>query len=130
MLLYPILFEDEQGEEKGIAWVGNGYNTFTQKSGIIYFYLNHDGTVGTNESDIEVRPYIFYPNPATNLLHMQFSSDVLPKQVEFYDLQGRLVGRQDKTFESVDMSQLPAGTYTMRVTLENGKSFSDKVIKE
>ncbi len=26
--------------------------------------------------------------------------------------------------------QLSAGTYTMRVTLEDGKMFSDKVVKE
>ena len=61
---------------------------------------------------------------------MEFSPDVQPTQVELYDLQGRLVHMQSKAFESIDMSQLPAGTYTMRVTLEDGKVYSDKVVKE
>jgi len=61
---------------------------------------------------------------------MQFSTDVQPAQIELYDLQGRLVRSQGKAFESIDMSQLPAGTYTMRVIMEDGKAYSDKVVKE
>ena len=97
---------------------------------MIYFYLNHDGTVSINESGIKVCPYCFYPNPAKEQLHIQFSPDVQPAQVELYDLQGRLVRTQSKAFENIDMSQLPAGTYTLRVTLEDGKTYSDKVVKE
>ncbi len=92
--------------------------------------LNPDGTVGMNEGGIEVRPYAFYPNPVKERLLMQFSPDVQPAQVELYDLQGRLVCMQNKAFESIDIGQLPAGTYTMRVTLVDGKAYSDKVVKE
>ena len=98
---------------------------------MVYFFLNHDGPVNVvNESGIEMRPYAFYPNPAKNQMHMEFSPDVQPAQVEFYDLQGRLVYTQSKAFESIDLSQLPVSTYTMRVTLEDGKVYSDKVVKE
>ena len=34
------------------------------------------------------------------------------------------------SLESLDLQGLAPGTYTMRVTLENGKAFSDKVVKE
>jgi hypothetical protein len=61
---------------------------------------------------------------------MQYSPDVQPARVELYDLQGRLVRTLSKAFESIDMSQLPTGTYTMRVTLEDGKSYADKVVKK
>jgi hypothetical protein len=77
-----------------------------------------------------VRPYAFYPNPVKEQVLMQFSPDVQPAQVELYDLQGRLARRQNKAFESIDLSQLPAGTYTMRVILEDGKAYSDKMVKE
>ena len=83
-----------------------------------------------NESGIEVRPYCFYPNPVKSQLQMQFSPDVQPKQVELYDMQGRLLRTQRSSFGSIDMSQLPAGAYMLRVTLEDGKVFSDKVVKE
>ena len=129
LLQHPVVCKDEQGEEKGIAWTGNG-RIDNQFNSFFFFCLNHDGTVGTNESGIIVRPYAFYPNPVKDQLLMQFSPDVQPKQIELYDLQGRLVHSQSKAFESIDMSQLPAGTYTMRVTMEDGKAYSDKVVKE
>ena len=129
-LKYPTLFKDDQGEEKGIAWGGYGWKTGNDTGGLVYFFLNHDGTVSVNESGIQVRPYCFYPNPVQAQLQMQFSPDVQPKQVELYDLQGRLVHVQSSGFESVDMSRLPAGAYMLRVTLEDGKVFSDKVVKE
>ena len=129
-LRYPNLFEDEQEEKKGIAWIGSGTETESGKAGLIYLFLNHDGTVGMSEGGIEVRPYAFYPNPVKEQLLMDFSPDVQPAQVELYDLQGRLVRTQDKTFESINMSQLPAGTYTMRVTLKDGKAYTNKVVKE
>ena len=80
-------------------------------------------------SDI-VRPYLFYPNPAQSRLHLQFSPDVKPTQVELYDLQGRLVRTQGDAFDSLDLGMLPAGTYTLRITMEDGQVFSDKVVKE
>ena len=89
-----------------------------------------DGSLSVSEKESFVRPYAYYPNPVKAQLLMQFSPDVQPKQIELYDLQGRLVRTQSKAFESIDMGQLPAGTYTLRVTLEDGKVFSDKVVKE
>ena len=129
-LKYPTLFKDDQGEEKGIAWGGYGWKTGNDTGGLVYFFLNHDGTVSVNESGIQVRPYCFYPNPVQSQLQMQFSPDVQPKQVELYDLQGRLVRVQRSSFGSIDMSRLPAGAYMLRVTLEDEKVFSDKVVKE
>ena len=128
-LQYPVLCKDEQGEEKGIVWSGYGW-TVDNDHPFILFYLNHDGTVSVNEGGIEVRPYGYYPNPVKEQLQMQFSPDVQPAQVELYDLQGRLVRTQSKAFESINLSQLPAGTYMMRVSLEDGKSYADKVVKE
>ena len=126
-----VLYKDETGEEKGIAWLGGGTDTSTIKVGWDLFLLNHDGPVNVvNESGIEVRPYAYYPTPARDQLHMEFSPDVQPAQVEFYDLQGRLVRTQSKALGNIDMSQLPAGTYTMRVIMEDGMAYSDKVVKE
>ena len=128
--LFPILFEDDSGEENSIVWNAPGRKTGSDKGLLILFFLNHDGAVGINESGIEVRPYCFYPNPVQSQLQMQFSPDVQPRQIELYDLQGRLVRVQSSGFERVDMSHLPVGTYMMRVTLEDGTVFSDKVVKE
>ena len=130
VLSCPVLCKEEQGEENGIAWAGEAFKDGSNDLGLVYFFLNHDGTVGVSEGGMEVRPYCFYPNPANDQLHLQYSPDVQPTRVELFDLQGRLVRTQSKAFESIDMSQLPAGTYTMSITLEDGKSYAGKVVKE
>ena len=92
--------------------------------------VKNNGTTATPEMEPFVRPYTFYPNPIRDALCLRFSPDVQPAKFELYDLQGRLVCTQSNTFEAIDMSQLPTGTYMLRVTLEDGKVFSDKVIKK
>jgi hypothetical protein len=107
------------------------YDINQEEADLFVLKINADGSVGSDEILVEdILSYVLYPNPTQGQLHMQFSTDVQPTQVELYDLQGRLVRMQSKAFESIDMSRLPAGTYTMRVTLENGKAYSDKVVKE
>ena len=127
----PILFDDGLGEEKGITWCGYAIKDGNyDKLGWVYFMLNHDGTVGVTEGNIEIRPYDYWPNPVQDELHLQYSPDVTPKQIELYDLQGRLVKTQRNGLESLNLQGLASGTYTMRVALEGGKVFSDKVVKD
>ena len=126
----PIVIEDEDGEEKGIVWLGYGDKVGSYKPGWVCFFLNHDGMVGVTEDDKEMRPYAYWPNPAQDELYLQYSPDVKPTQIELFDIQGRLVRSQRNGLERLNLQGLPAGTYTMRVTLEDGKVFSDKVVKE
>ena len=127
---YSTIFDDGSGNEKGIAWSWYASNASNDGFGLVHFFLNHDGTVGTNEAGIEVRPYAYWPNPTQDQLHLQYSPDVQPRQVELYDLQGRLVHTQQSGLEHIDMQGLSAGQYLMKVTLEDGKAYSDKVVKE
>ena len=94
-----------------------------------YFWVNHDGVVNASEG-VEVRPFSYYPNPAKDMLRMDFSPDVQPERIDLFDLQGRLVGSQANSFEHVDIAPLPGGIYTMRVTLKDGQTYSCKVVKE
>ena len=112
---------DDGGIAVGGAYVG--------RPEVFFLVLSDDGWA-IDESETTVRPYLFYPNPAQDQLHLQYSPDVNPMQVELYDLQGRLVRTQSKDLESFSLQGLSAGTYTMRVMLEDGKAFSDKIVKE
>ena len=96
----------------------------------IFFLIINDDYDAMEEQGVIVRPYAYWPNPAQDRLHLQYSPDVTPTQIGLYDLQGRLVRTQRNGLESLDLQGLAAGTYTMRVTLEGGKTFSDKVVKE
>lgn len=125
-------FEDETGEEKGVMW--NGYalkDGNYDMTGWVNFFLNHDGPVNDlSEFGIEVRPYAFYPNPTQSELHLSYSPDVQPARIELYDLQGRLLHRQTQGLERLGFEGIAAGQYLMKVTLKDGKEFTDKVVKE
>lgn len=126
----PIVLEDETGEETGIAWFGYSIQGSNHETGWVCFVVSHDGTVGVNEGGVEVRPYAFYPNPARNELRLQFSPDVKPAHIELYDLQGRMVCSSDNGLEVLNLQGLASGQYVMKVTMDNGKVFTDKVVKE
>ena len=97
---------------------------------LFYGVLTPNGIDAVAEAGIEVRPYMFYPNPAQDQLRLQYSPDVQPKQIELYDQQGRLVRLQGNAFETFDLGSLPIGTYTLRVIMDDGQVFTDKVVKE
>ena len=112
----------------GLVIGGTQFGFFNDK--IFVLIVNDEGINCTPEAETFIRPYAYWPNPAQDQLHLQYSPDVKPMQVELYDLQGRLVRTQSKVLESISLQGLSAGTYTMRVMLEDGKVFSDKLVKE
>ena len=112
----------------GLVIGGTQFGFFNDK--IFVLIVNDEGINCTPEAETFIRPYAYWPNPAQDQLHLQYSPDVKPMQVELYDLQGRLVRSQNKDLENLSLQGLSVGTYTMRVMLEDGKVFSDKVVKE
>jgi len=96
----------------------------------IFFVIFKDGTFSLPENKTEERPYTFYPNPANDELNLNISSDVEPSMIELYDIQGRMVRNQQNGFEKVSLRGLPAGTYALRVSLKNGKSYTSTVVKK
>ena len=82
------------------------------------------------EMGIHVRPYDYYPNPVQSEFHLHYSPDVTPKQIELYDLQGRLMFTHRMGLDNINMQGLAAGQYLMKVTMKDGKVFTDKVVKE
>ena len=113
----------------GFAIIG-GIEKEGEDCNFFYYFIHDEDPAGISEADTFIRPYMYYPNPAQDQLHLQYSPDVQPRQVELYDLQGRLVRVQQSDLEHVDLQGLSVGQYLMKVTLEDGKTFSDKVVKE
>ena len=112
-------------DDGGVAVCGSIY--FAHE---VFFLIVNDDYDGMEEQGFIVRPYAYWPNPVQDELHLQYSPDVTPQSIELYDLQGRLIITQRNGLESLSMKGLASGAYTMRVVLEGGKVFSDKVIKE
>ena len=112
-------------DDNGVAIIGNNYGL----PEVFYLFVNDDYDA-LDEQDIIVRPYTFYPNPTQDELHLSYSPDVQPARIELYDLQGRLLQTQTQGLENIGLEGLSAGQYLMKVTLKDGKTFTDKVVKE
>ena len=111
-----------QGALKAFDW--------TKAEGYV-LKITADGYCGSEENgETALRPYSLFPNPVEDQLHMEYSPDVTPRLAELYDVLGRLVGTQNNNLESVNMRDLPAGTYTLRIVMEDGTTYSDKVVKQ
>ncbi len=67
-----------------------------------------------------------HPNPTTGTVHIEGEK---PTEVQVFNALGQLLKTVQNTSE-VSLEELPQGVYVLRVTLENGKVFSDKVVKE
>ena len=67
-----------------------------------------------------------WPNPTTGTVHID-SEDV--KEIQVFNPLGQCLKTAQDTNE-VCLEGLPQGLYLLRVTLEGGKVFSDKVVKE
>ena len=66
------------------------------------------------------------PNPTTGIVTI---TGVKASEVHVFNALGQLVKTVQNTNE-VSLEGLPPGVYLLRVTLEGGKVFSDKVVKE
>ena len=94
----------------------------------LFFIVFNDEGWSVNEPLSSFRPYCIYPNPVKDRLSIQFSPDVKLESIELYDVSGRCVANS-RTAE-MEVSNLPSGHYVAKITLEGGKVYSDKVVKE
>ncbi len=76
--------------------------------------LNPDGIAENENARVSI-----YPNPASDKLFIDNTTEY--SSVAVYDYNGRLVLQQAKTSNSVDVSTLPCGTYTLQLTNANKK---------
>ena len=74
--------------------------------------------------------FTLYPNPVKDHLSLRFDDGVEPESVELYDLAGRLVGTKPNDLESIDMSTMSSGVYMLRVTMNDGTRYHEKIIRE
>ena len=108
------------------------HNLFFNYGGISRMELTYNETTEPAYESHEIghTEIAVSPNPVGEVLNIRYSPDVNPTRVELYDVQGRLVISQESNLKSVSTANLPAGVYSVKVTLSNGKSYSDTVIKK
>ena len=80
--------------------------------------------VGIEEN--EANSVNLHPNPTSGIVHIE---GVEATEVQVFNTIGQLVKTIQNTNE-VSLEGLPQGVYLLRVTTEDGKVFSEKVVKE
>ena len=107
---------------------------FTEQNDLYYSLLT---TIIKNEGDIlditenttSIKPYYVYPNPAEDVISLNCSSEVACERVEIYSLDGRLCHSQNFNLKTINIEELSSGVYMMKVVLDNGNSYTEKIVK-
>lgn len=88
-----------------------------------------DPMVGINEEQMLKDAYI-WPSPVTNQFY--FSLPSIQCTIALYNVNGMEVGRTyvESNTGFVDVSELPAGIYVVHIQNADGKSFTQKMIKQ
>lgn len=87
-------------------------------------------TVGINELDASNFNFSIYPNPANNLINLNFvQQNPLPEYYEIIDVSGKIVAKEKiySTNTQINVSQLPSSIYLIHL-IEKGKIISSKKI--
>jgi len=108
--------------------VSTSYTAFVESEVVFLFF--DDNNFSTPEQEKEHFPYVVYPNPATDVINLSLLTDAEPSLIELYDIQGRMVRSQENNFERISLHGLPVGTYALRVSMKDGKSYTSAVVKK
>ena len=70
-----------------------------------------------------------YPNPTDDLLHIELSGAEIAN-IALYDLQGRIIYSPNSPNSPMNMRNVPAGVYVVRVTGADGREYHRKIVKK
>jgi pectate lyase len=93
----------------------------------LYYIKTSYGTLGLAQNT-ETPKLTLYPNPVSNNLYLSSSNQKIEK-VMIYSITGALVKSISNNVENIDVSNLNAGSYLVKVTTDQG-SFTQKIIKK
>lgn len=69
---------------------------------------------------------LFFPNPAKDYLNL----DERVEAVQFYDISGKMVKESIQVNGGIEISELPAGLYLIKIALSNGSVKAEKLFKK
>ena len=122
-------------EDGGCIMTGvynEGVNVYDLLSYILKVDENGYDAIGENAESL-AKPYFCYPNPAKDIVYIEFSPDVECQSVEIYTLNGRIIETFQETSlqnNAIDISNINAGVYIMKIRMANGKEFTERIVKE
>ena len=92
-----------------------------------------DNYLSTDELSSSEKPFLCYPNPAKDIVSISFAENSTCQEVNIYSLDGRLVetchgaSLQQTT---VNVENLNAGVYILKIRMADGSVFAERIVKE
>ena len=99
------------------------------EKGNILRTTNGGGTVGIDEGGELKKNIKVFPNPVKGLLRIEVPDGLVIKDTELLNLEGREVKRFKKGLTVLEVSDIPAGPYVLRINTSEGV-FTEKVVVE
>lgn len=126
------------GNHDSYLWSDNstGSTLTVTESGTYYVVVtNEDGCTGTDTINVEIWPLGIeqlqnanikvYPNPAQDILNIEMDAEISDVTINIFDSKGSLMMTKavtNKGLNTLDVSEIPAGIYTLSIV--NGESVS------
>lgn len=100
-------------------------SVFDQGQAEDYTFTILKETLAVTETDKKISTIIF-PNPAKDMVNIK--NDKGLKKAEVIDMNGRKV--MESTSKTIDVSRLTTGQYVIKITFDDGKTDTQKLIKQ
>ena len=120
---YGLLYSLQVG-----VWNGSYFRLveLLQDGERVFLDLDFAGIDYTSAQEVHETNVTLYPNPITDIVRIK-GGNIL--EVQVYNVVGQLM-KVVQNANEITLKGMPQGVYLLRVTLESGKVFSDKVVKE
>lgn len=96
-----------------------------QDLGLVKYTLDLT-TLGTGEIISNISDVTIYPNPTNGILNFNSKSEV--QSIAIFDLSGRKISEFNSN--QINISSLPKGIYLIKISTEDGKTTTKKVVKK
>ncbi|MDR6404449.1 MULTISPECIES: T9SS type A sorting domain-containing protein [Chryseobacterium] len=93
-----------------------------------YATLNMAGVLGTNDFALESKKVVLYPNPAKETVSFKNADKI--KSVDIFESAGRKVRSVKMNGNEINISDLKSGNYYFEITLKDGSTSFEQLIKE
>lgn len=77
----------------------------------------------------EFSTYTFFPNPVNTILTIENKSQTPIKNIEVYNTAGQMLESRSEPLNTVDFSDFAVGIYFLKINTVDGKSLTQKVVK-
>ena len=69
-----------------------------------------------------------YPNPAKDVVNISFSNNAECRLIDIYSIDGRLMKSQNDNSNKINIANLTPGLYLIKVRMNDGKEFTEKIV--